>query len=85
MIEPEANGTVDVLHSTRSLSARERQVLELAAHGLTNHQIADRLGVTVHAVKFHLAATYQKLKVANRTEAAFVLLREAGQSSEVRP
>ena len=80
MIEPAANG-----YSTRDLSVRERQVLELAAHGLTNHQIAEQLGVTVHAVKFHLAATYQKLKVANRTEAAFVFLREAGQSSEVQP
>lgn len=85
MIGPAANGSADVVHSTQDLSVRERQVLELAAQGLTNHQIADRLGVTVHAVKFHLAATYQKLKVANRTEAAFVLLREAGKSSEVEP
>jgi DNA-binding NarL/FixJ family response regulator len=83
MIDPAAHDHAETVQSTASLSARERQVLELAAHGLTNHQIADRLGVTVHAVKFHLAATYQKLTVANRTEAAFVFLREAGKSSEV--
>ena len=56
------------------LSAREREVIELAASGLTNRQIALRLQVSVHAVKFHLAAAYQKLEVANRTQAAFVYL-----------
>jgi len=56
------------------LSAREREVIELAASGLTNRQIALRLRVSVHAVKFHLAAAYQKLEVANRTQAAYVYL-----------
>jgi DNA-binding CsgD family transcriptional regulator len=60
------------------LSARERQVLEMAAHGLTNTQIANALNVTVHAVKFHLAAIYRKLGVTTRGEAAFVFLRARG-------
>jgi DNA-binding CsgD family transcriptional regulator len=64
-----------------SLSRREREVLEMTALGLTNGQIAGRLGVTVHAVKFHLASIYRKLGVANRTEAAVVYLRgERGDS-----
>lgn len=57
------------------LSPREVEVLEMAALGLTNWQIAARLHVTVHAVKFHLAAVYRKLGVTNRTEAAVVYLR----------
>jgi DNA-binding NarL/FixJ family response regulator len=57
------------------LSPREREVLHMAALGLTNHQIAGQLDVTVHAVKFHLAGIYRKLKVSNRTEAAVVYLR----------
>jgi DNA-binding NarL/FixJ family response regulator len=52
------------------LSPREVEVIEMAALGLTNQQVAARLNVTVHAVKFHLAAIYRKLGVANRTEAA---------------
>jgi ATP/maltotriose-dependent transcriptional regulator MalT len=60
------------------LSPREREVIELAASGLTNRQIAGRLQVSVHAVKFHLAATYQKLGVANRTQAAYVYLNPSG-------
>ncbi len=51
------------------LSRRESEVLEMLALGLTNRQMAARLHVTVHAVKFHLAAIYRKLGVANRTEA----------------
>jgi DNA-binding NarL/FixJ family response regulator len=62
----------------RPLSLREAQVLEAAALGLTNGQIAERLGVGVHAVKFHLASIYRKLGVANRTEAACAYLRAAG-------
>jgi DNA-binding CsgD family transcriptional regulator len=58
------------------LTARERQVLDMTAHGLTNLQIAERLDVTVHAVKFHLATIYRKLGVANRTEATFRYLNE---------
>ncbi len=66
------------------LSPREREVIELAASGLTNQQIALRLEISVHAVKFHLAATYQKLGAANRTQAAYLYLR-SGAPSEVEP
>lgn len=47
----------------------------MASLGLTNWQIASRLHVTVHAVKFHLARIYRKLGVTNRTEAAVLFLR----------
>ena len=52
------------------LSAREWDVLGLAAEGLTNPQIAERLAVTENTVKFHLQNIFQKLGVSNRTEAA---------------
>ncbi len=52
------------------LSEREGEFLALAAEGMTNAQIADRLSVTEHTVKFHLQNIFQKLGVANRTEAA---------------
>lgn len=57
------------------LSTRELEVLDMTALGLTNWEIASRLDVTVHAIKFHLAAIYRKLGVSNRTEAAVVFLR----------
>jgi DNA-binding CsgD family transcriptional regulator len=57
------------------LSARERQVLQMASEGMTNGQVADQLRVSVHAVKFHLAGVYRKLGVANRTQATMLLYR----------
>ena len=57
------------------LSPRESEVLRMASQGLTNAEIAARMEVTVHAVKFHLASIYRKLGVANRTEAAVMFLR----------
>lgn len=53
----------------RVLTSRELQVMDRAAHGLTNARIAEELHVSTHAVKFHLASVYRKLGVANRTEA----------------
>jgi DNA-binding NarL/FixJ family response regulator len=60
------------------LSDREREVLELVMHGHANKAIADRLGVTVAAVKWHLQHIYEKLHVHSRTEAA--LKFKQGQS-----
>lgn len=62
------------------LTQREAEVLRMAALGLTNHEVARHLQVTVHTVKFHLAAIYKKLGVANRTEAA-VLYQAAALGS----
>jgi DNA-binding CsgD family transcriptional regulator len=68
--------------SAAALSPREIEVLDLAALGLTNLQIASRLHVSVHAVKFHLAGIYRKLAVANRTEA---VVRWLGVAPGPRP
>ena len=56
--------------SRNGFSNREVEVLELASQGMTNPQIAKRLELSVHAIKFHLASIYRKLGAANRTEAA---------------
>jgi DNA-binding CsgD family transcriptional regulator len=58
-----------------ALSRRETETIELVSLGLTNHEVAAKLSVSVHAVKFHLAHVYRKLGVANRTEAAVAYLR----------
>ena len=52
------------------LTPREREVLELVVHGLSNKEISERLNVTLAAVRFHLKHIYQKLHVHSRTEAA---------------
>lgn len=52
------------------LTAREMEVLQLLADGLSNREIADRLVVTVGTVKWHAHNIYGKLDAQNRTQAA---------------
>ena len=52
-----------------SLTAREHDVLVLVADGLSNREIAGRLAISDHTVKFHLASIFGKLGVSTRTEA----------------
>lgn len=51
------------------LSEREREVLQLAARGLSNREIAMRLVITTATVKKHLEHIYTRLDVHNRTSA----------------
>lgn len=61
--------------SPETPTPRERDVLELAALGLTNRAIAARLGLSEHTVKFHLASVYGKLGARGRTQAVRRALR----------
>jgi DNA-binding NarL/FixJ family response regulator len=63
------------------LTPRELEVLEVISLGLTNAEAAQRLSVSVHAIKFHLAAIYDRLGVSNRTEAAVTYLRAASAAN----
>lgn len=51
------------------LTGRECQVLRLVSSGFGNKEIADRLAISEHTVKFHISSILGKLNVASRTEA----------------
>lgn len=53
----------------RALSARERDCLQLAAHGLTSREIGDALAIGERTVQTHFANLLAKLDAANRQEA----------------
>jgi DNA-binding NarL/FixJ family response regulator len=57
------------------LTAREHEVLTLVAIGLTNKAIAQRLTISDHTVKFHVAAILAKLGAESRTEAVHLAAR----------
>lgn len=51
------------------LTSRECQVLRLVSSGFGNKEIANRLAISEHTVKFHISSILSKLNVASRTEA----------------
>ncbi len=59
----------------RPLSLRERQLTLLIADGLTNREMAERLGLSVFTVRNEVGRILRKLKAKNRTQIAFAVGR----------
>ena len=58
------------------LSDREMEVLKLAAKGLSNQDIAEKLCLSIRTVQGHLGHIFNKLQVGSRTEAVVRALKE---------
>ncbi|MGO8792438.1 MAG: response regulator transcription factor [Terriglobia bacterium] len=58
-----------------ALTPRELEVLRLLAAGLGNREIASRLDISEHTIKFHVAAIMAKLGASSRTEAVTLGIR----------
>ena len=72
-----ASGRVPSGPTLPHLTPRERDVLDLMAHGHRNREIATRLGIAEKTVRNHVSAVLLKLQVDDRT-AAVLRAREAG-------
>lgn len=70
MLEETTGGTGGML------SARELEILLLAARGLSNREISQNLHIAEATVRRHLANTYSKMEVNSRSEATRMALRE---------
>jgi DNA-binding NarL/FixJ family response regulator len=57
------------------LTSRESEVLRLVSMGLSNKEIAARLAISEHTVKFHISSILGKLHAASRTEAVSLGIR----------
>jgi two-component system, NarL family, response regulator YdfI len=57
------------------LTPREREVLQMISGGLGNKEIAGRLLISEHTVKFHVASILGKLGASTRTEAVSIVIR----------
>jgi len=61
--------------SDHILTPREIEVLRMIAEGLGNKEIASKLGISDHTVKFHISSTFAKLGASNRAEAVTLGIR----------
>ena len=86
--------TVTMLRSSRyaapslesiMLSDRQREVTLLAAEGLSNKEIAQRLEISGGTVKVHLQDVYRKLGIRNRTMLATLAASSDIQKTVVAP
>ena len=65
------------------LSKRECEVVQCLVQGLTNREIAERMGLSPHTVKNYLFRVFDKLGVSNRTELLFMTLSQGSSTEDV--
>jgi len=75
-IDPGLAGLLIEQGESDKLTPKEREVLRLAADGLGNEQIGQRLYISPQTVRTHLGKAMAKLEVGSRTEAVAVALRQ---------
>lgn len=74
VICPEIANTLKAANSRPALSDRQVEVLNLAAKGFSNNEIARILGISVNSVKDHFRLIFSRLNVSTRTEATSLAL-----------
>jgi len=75
IVERVSSAATQMPASHENLTPRENEVLAMLAEGLANREIADRLGVSDHTIKFHISSILDKLGASTRTEAVTLGLR----------
>ena len=75
LIAPEAAERLAERVSSPALTAREVEVLELAAKGLTNREIGTAIALSEDTIKTYLSRAYTKLGVGDRTEAVMLAVQ----------
>ena len=73
-ISQEIADTIAEQRLTPSISNRQKEILRLVAKGFNNDEIADRIGISRHGVKAHLAIVFDRLGASSRTEATSIAI-----------
>jgi DNA-binding NarL/FixJ family response regulator len=74
LMPPEVAGRLSEYFPQIVLTPRETEVLELVSTGLSNKEIADRLGTASGTIKVHIQNILEKLSASDRTQAVTIAL-----------
>jgi DNA-binding NarL/FixJ family response regulator len=69
MLPSAQDGVLPISEFEGTLTPREAEILNMIGEGLGNKEIAWRLSISEHTVKFHVSSIFAKLHVSSRTEA----------------
>ena len=75
LMPPEVAGRLNEHFPQIALTPRETEVLELVSTGLSNREIAERLGTASGTIKVHIQNILEKLSASDRTQAVTIALQ----------
>lgn len=76
-VDPGLSSTIVLDEGDRTLSARQREILQMLADGFSNREVSERLVVSVETVKTHVKHILAKLEAEHRTQAVAIGIRQA--------
>ncbi|MDQ3720358.1 MAG: response regulator transcription factor [Actinomycetota bacterium] len=74
-VDPEASSSLVTGEAERSLSARQREILQMLADGMQTEAVAGQLGLSTETVRTHTKRILAKLEASTRTQAVAIGLR----------
>lgn len=74
-VDPSLSSTIVLDEGDRTLSARQREILQMLANGMQTDNVADRLGLSTETVRTHTKRILAKLEASTRTQAVAIGIR----------
>ncbi len=74
-IDPSLSASIVLEEGDRTLSARQREILQMLAHGMQTDHVAKELGLSTETVRTHTKRILAKLEASTRTQAVAIGIR----------
>ncbi len=82
-MEKSSNGNISIIGRPRTLTSREKEIVQLVAIGYKNREVAEKLGIAVKTVETHRANIMNKLALRNIAELIRYAIQKGMVSVEV--